>query len=81
LFSQGWVGVFTGLNRGDWTEFLGLAWNQWRVWRYSRWLAKLPPMESLYQQMLNWAVKGLRKHPAQTPLEYARVSRNHHSGS
>jgi len=25
LFSQGWVGVFTGANRGDWTEFLGLA--------------------------------------------------------
>jgi len=24
LFSQGWVGV-TGANRGDWTEFLGLA--------------------------------------------------------
>jgi len=24
-------------------------------------------MESLYQQMLNWAAAGLGKHPAQTP--------------
>ena len=81
LFSQGWVGVFTALIVATGLSFLGwLGWNQWRVWRYSRWLAKLPPMESLYQQMLNWAAaKGLRKHPAQTPLEYARVSRNHHS--
>jgi len=39
--------------------------------RYRSWLAALPPMESLYQQMLNWAAaKGLGKHPA--PLEYAR---------
>jgi len=42
--------VATGLS------FLGwLGWNQWRVWRYRSWLAALPPMESLYQQMLNWA--------------------------
>jgi len=36
-------------------------------------------MESLYQQMLNWAAaKGLGKHPAQTPLNMPEY-RNHHS--
>ena len=36
-------------------------------------------MEKLYQQMLQWATqKGLHKHPAQTPLEYARVSNMHY---
>jgi hypothetical protein len=30
--------------------------------------------------MLYWAAqKGFRKHPAQTPLEYARVSHQQHS--
>jgi transglutaminase-like putative cysteine protease len=53
-----------------------LAWTQWRVWRYRRWLAKLPPMESLYQQMLKiLGSQGYGKHPAQTPLEYANVMR------
>ena len=81
LFSQGWVGVLTGLVVATGLSFLGwLGWKQWRVWRYRHWLAGLPPMESLYQQMLSWlAAKGFRKHPAQTPLEYASVSRNHHS--
>ncbi len=37
-------------------------------------------MERLYRQMLQWTTeKGLVKHPAQTPLEYARVSHGHHS--
>lgn len=37
-------------------------------------------MESLYQQMLQWVdEKGLGKHPAQTPLEYASVSHQHHA--
>lgn len=80
LFSKGWLGVLTGLIIATGLSFLGwLGWNQWRVWRYRRWLNKLPPMESLYQQMLRWATQqGLRKHPAQTPLEYAQVSHHHH---
>lgn len=37
-------------------------------------------MESLYQQMLRLlSTKGYTKHPAQTPLEYARVSHQHHA--
>ncbi|NEQ67866.1 MAG: DUF4129 domain-containing protein, partial [Symploca sp. SIO2D2] len=55
--------------------FLGwLGWQQWKSWRYRRWLAALPPMENLYQQMLKvLSAKGYRKHPAQTPLEYAKT--------
>ncbi|MBD6615746.1 DUF3488 domain-containing protein [Komarekiella sp. 'clone 1'] len=81
LFSQGWFGVLTGLILTTIGAFLGwLGWGQWREWRNRRWLKKLPAMESLYQQMLQWAAqKGLGKHPAQTPLEYAQVSHQHHT--
>ena len=81
LFSQGWAGVLTGLLVATGLSFLGwLGWNQSRLWLRSRYFAKLPPMESLYQQMLgHLSQAGLRKHPAQTPLEYARGSRQHHS--
>jgi transglutaminase-like putative cysteine protease len=80
LFSQGWVGILTGSILATTVAFLGwLGWGQWREWLNRRWLNKLPAMESLYQQMLQWtAQKGLGKHPAQTPLEYAKVSSQHH---
>jgi transglutaminase-like putative cysteine protease len=81
MVSNGWVGFFTGLILAIAVAFLGwLSWNQWRTWRYRRWLAGLPAMESLYQQMLRLlSAKGYPKHPAQTPLEYARVSHQYHS--
>ncbi|HEY9614177.1 DUF3488 and DUF4129 domain-containing transglutaminase family protein [Allocoleopsis sp.] len=81
LVSNGWVGFFTGLILAIALAFLGwLGWKQWRTWRYRRWLSELPPMESLYQQMLRLlSTKGYTKHPAQTPLEYARVSHQHHA--
>ncbi|MBN3949925.1 MAG: DUF3488 domain-containing protein [Nostoc sp. NMS7] len=81
LFSQGWFGVLTGLILATIAAFFSwLGWGQWREWRNRRWLKKLPAMESLYQQMLQWTTqKGLGKHPAQTPLEYARVSYQHHA--
>ena len=79
LFFQGWVGAFTALILACAIGFFGwLGWNQLKTWRYRRWLAKLPPMESIYQQMLRTlATQGYAKHPAQTPLEYAQVSRQH----
>ncbi|QLE59289.1 DUF3488 domain-containing protein [Nostoc sp. TCL26-01] len=81
LFTQGWFGVFTGLTLSTTIAFFGwLGWTQWKIWRNRRWLGKLPPMESLYQQMLQWTAKqGLGKHPAQTPFEYASVSYQHHA--
>jgi Domain of unknown function (DUF4129)/Transglutaminase-like superfamily len=80
LFFQGWLGVLLGLIVATATAFLGwFSWVLWKEWRYKLRLSKLPPMESLYQMMLKWtAEKGLGKHPAQTPLEYARVSYQHH---
>lgn len=74
VFSQGWIGVFTGLLLAIVLAFAGwLLWRSWRGWRYRRWLAKLPPMESLYQQMVRWlTLQGFRKHSTQTPLEYAQ---------
>lgn len=81
LFLHGWVGVLTALAVATSLSFLAfLSWNQWWRWREERQLAKLPPMESLYQQMLRWAdQQGLYKHPAQTSLEYAQDSYQHHS--
>ncbi|NJR52785.1 MAG: DUF3488 domain-containing protein [Leptolyngbyaceae cyanobacterium CSU_1_3] len=74
LFSRGWVGLFIGLISATCLGFLGwLSWQGWQKLRYRRWLNKLPPMERLYQQMLSWlAAQGFRKHPTQTPLEYAK---------
>lgn len=80
LLSQGWIGLFVGLIGAIALGFLGwLGWKGWKRWRHQRWLAKLPPMERLYQQMLDWlAAQGYRKRPAETPLEYARQSWNQH---
>ncbi len=81
LFSQGISGILTGFLFITALAFLSwLGWRRWREWRYHRVISKLPAMESLYQQMLRWSArKGLSKHPAQTPLDYARVSYQHHS--
>ena len=79
IVSNGWVGAFTGLILAIAFGFLGwIGWNQWRTWRYQRWLSKLPQMESLYQQMLKvLGTQGYAKHPAQTPLEYAKTMHQH----
>jgi len=79
IVSNGWVGAFTGLILAIALGFLGwLGWNQWRTWRYQRWLARLPQMEGLYQQMLKvLGTQGYAKHPAQTPLEYAKTMHQH----
>ena len=81
LFSQGISGILTGFLFVTALAFLSwLGWGQWREWRSHRVISKLPAMESLYQQMLRWAArKGLSKHPAQTPLDYARVCYQYHS--
>lgn len=79
-FLRGWVGLFGGLITLIGFGFLGwLSWRGWKWWRYRRKLARLHPVERLYRQLLDWlAVQGFRKHPALTPLEYARQMRSHH---
>ncbi|HEY9617298.1 MAG TPA: transglutaminaseTgpA domain-containing protein, partial [Microcoleaceae cyanobacterium] len=80
-FYRGWVGLFTLLVTGSGLGFAGwLGWQGWQRWRYHRWLAKLPPMESLYQQMVTQlAQQGLRKHSAQTPFEFVQRAKEQQS--
>jgi len=78
LFSRGWVGIFTALIVATVLGFLGwLSWRGWHGWRYHCKLAKLPPMERLYQQMLALLGRqGFYKRSAETPLEYARQQKD-----
>lgn len=80
LFSQGIFGILSGLTVVTLVSLFGwLGWDKWCKWRKWRFLVQLQPMERLYQQMLQWtAEKGLSKHQAQTPLEYAQVLQQHH---
>ncbi|WP_426545021.1 transglutaminase TgpA family protein [Dapis sp. BLCC M126] len=81
LFSQGWQGIFSGLILATALSFLGwLLYTFWRKWRYDRWLARLSPVESIYQQMLNlMASKGLVKRGFQTPFEYTKAIQKYNS--
>jgi transglutaminase-like putative cysteine protease len=83
LFSQGLMGIFIGTGIAISLSFCGWwGWQQWRKWQYRRWLKKLAPMERIYQQMLaRLRDRGVSKHPAQTPLEYAQIIRNLRSHS
>jgi transglutaminase-like putative cysteine protease len=74
VFSRGWMGVLLGSGVLTVFSFFGwLVWSGWQRWSRHRHLQALPPMEALYQQMLNQlASQGFRKSAAQTPLEYAR---------
>jgi protein-glutamine gamma-glutamyltransferase len=78
LFSQGLMGIFIGTGIAISLSFCGwLGWQQWRKWQYRKWLNKLAPVERIYQQMLaRLSDRGVSKHPAQTPLEYAQIIRN-----
>jgi len=77
LFQQGWMGLFTLLLLGMGVAFAGwLLWQGWQRWQYHRWLANLPPIESLYRQMLDWlTAQGIGKQKVQTPFEYVRQAR------
>lgn len=81
LFSQGWRGLFTALILAISLGFVGwLGVDRFRVWRYRYWLSKLPPEESIYQQMLRLlTLKGYSKSASQTPFEYAELMQNYHS--
>lgn len=72
LLSRDVVGLFVGLGLLLILGFLvWLGWRMWQAWRYRRWLAKLPPMESVYQQLLTeLGRRGYPKRLSQTPYEY-----------
>lgn len=81
LVSGSIIGLFFGIIIGLLALFLSwLGWKQIKGWKYSFYLAKLPPMERLYQQMLTLLKsQGYPKHPAQTPFEYVNTSSQYYS--
>lgn len=82
LFSQGWLGIFSGSAIAISIAFCGWwGWQQWGKWRHRQWLKKLSPVERVYQQMLARLDDTTPKHPAQTPLEYAQIVRETRSTS
>jgi transglutaminase-like putative cysteine protease len=83
LFSQGWLGIFSGSAIAISIAFCGWwSWQQWSKWRQRQWLKKLSPVDRIYQQMLAQLRElGISKHPAQTPLEYAQIVRDNRSAS
>lgn len=82
LFSQGWLGIFSGSAIAISIAFCGWwGWQQWGKWQHQQWLKKLSPVERIYQQMLARLDDTTPKHPAQTPLEYAQIVRETRSTS
>jgi transglutaminase-like putative cysteine protease len=75
LFSQGWLGIFSGSAIAISIAFCAWwSWQQWKQWQHRQWLKKLSPVDRIYHQMLaQLADRGISKHPAQTPLEYAQT--------
>ena len=58
------------------------GWQQLSKWRHRQWLKKLAPVDRIYQQMLaQLREHGVSKHPAQTPLEYAKTVRDTRSAT
>jgi transglutaminase-like putative cysteine protease len=83
LFNRGWLGIFIGSAIAISLAFcLWWGWHQLTKWRHRQWLKKLSPVERIYQQMLaQLRDRGLPKHPAQTPLEYAQTVRENRSAA
>jgi protein-glutamine gamma-glutamyltransferase len=77
VLSNGWSGFFASIILAIVVGFIGwILWTQWQKFSNYLWLKKLDPMEGIYQQMLMLLKeRGFPKHPAQTPYEYARNSR------
>ena len=83
LFSQGWLGIFSGSAIAITIAFCGWwGWQQLGKWRHRQWLKDLSPVERVYQQMLaQLSDRGSAKQPTQTPLEYAQIISDTHAAT
>jgi protein-glutamine gamma-glutamyltransferase len=83
LFSQGWLGIFSGSAIAISIAFCGWwGWHQLSKWRHRQWLKKLAPVDRIYHQMLaQLSRQGISKQPTQTPLEYAQTVRDNRSAT
>jgi protein-glutamine gamma-glutamyltransferase len=78
LISQGVLGWLTLLLLGTSAGFvLWLLWQQLRQLRRQQQLQKLPGMERLYQQMMDWLqLQGVDRPSSLTPFEYMHYAKN-----
>jgi transglutaminase-like putative cysteine protease len=66
-----WWGAVVALALAIACTFGGwLLWKNLRRWQYHRWLQRQPPMEQIYQQLLQRLDSDWPKQPSQTPGEY-----------
>ena len=71
FFVGSWLGAVVALATLIALSFGGwLLWKNIRCWQYQRWLQRQPPMEQIYQQLLQHLNPTWQKQPSQTPGEY-----------
>jgi transglutaminase-like putative cysteine protease len=80
FFVGSWLGAVAALAALIAISFGGwLLWKTCRRWQYQRWLQRQPPMEQIYQQLLQHLHPTWPKQPSQTPEEYLQsLSQNSH---
>jgi transglutaminase-like putative cysteine protease len=80
FFVGSWLGAVAALAALIAISFGGwLLWKRFRHWQYQRWLQRQPPMEQIYQQLLQHLHPTWPKQPSQTPEEYLQsLSQNSH---
>ncbi len=73
-----WLGAFVALSLSIILSFGGwLLWKNYRRWQYQRWLHRQPPMEQIYQQLLQRLEQNWPKQQSQTPGEYLAMVSQH----
>ncbi len=78
FFVGSWLGAVAALATLIAISFGGwLLWKTCRRWQYQRWLQRQPPMEQIYQQLLQHLNPTWPKQPSQTPGEYLQFLSQH----
>ncbi len=78
FFVGSWLGAVVALATLIAMAFGGwLLWKNYRRWQYQRWLQRQPPMEQIYQQLLQHLHPIWPRQPSQTPGEYLQLLSQH----